>query len=196
MHILISNSNKYQYISEHNNPLRRHYNIIFKLFCQIHFLNIHAKDIEIASSKLECSDISINATNLEIYKSTINSDNGTLDIKTIQTFMNDSSIICPNIAITSENLDTSKTFILAREGFIIENKNNNKLENVISPEMIYNGVLNFNENNNSILSSARISLLHTLRNIKSICDNINLNKFKQIKQNLGNQPVDKVFKLK
>lgn len=158
-------------------------------------INIESEEIDIISSKISCPDISINTKTLDIYKGVLTSENGTLDINANESFLDSSCLYTSLISLNSNKIESKRTRIISKNGIILENINKDKIENICAPIIINNGQLE-TSNTELILSIKRNKLLNTLRNIKILIKNKEIEKLKQIQDNLETQSIRKTLKIK
>lgn len=153
-------------------------------FPVIFSINLYVDDLKLNNS---CFDVNFGRNN----KSEIN-------IKAKNINIINSSLYSESLFIDSDNINMKDSKIIATKGIIIDNKNNNILKNIITPEIIYNGIdmSNNKEINSDLvnLQKTRIYLVEKLRKLRDNCININLSELKEVENTLNNRSIVKTMK--
>lgn len=126
-------------------------------------IKLDTKELEIINSKIKCgidSELNIEATKTKLVKSQISA---------------------AEIYLNSDSIESIDSYISADKGIIIENKEEDFNEIVMSPYTVYNRteiskntfVIN---NHNASISENRLKLLESLKEVKKMCFQINQKK--------------------
>lgn len=115
---------------------------------------------------------------LEIINSTITaSELGEINLEQVEHLnIKNSSINAPEISIKADKIENPNSSIIATKEIIIENKENNSIENIQAPSIIYNGtkfphakeVQSINQEKIE-LQQARQHLIRILKNYQKEC---------------------------
>lgn len=144
----------------------------------------------------------ITANKVNIVNSNICAESqGKIDIKSKEVSINYSTIVGPEIILTSDSITSNNSLLKSNNNIVIKNENWDFSGDVQAPIVVYNEY-NLNTSNEIMsvseddinLMKSRQKLLQTLHNLNDYCQQINKSKACSIEKELNSQPVSKVLK--
>ena len=172
---------------------------------------IHAKEVNICDSILEIndgrllinsSDLNLNAkilsdnTKIDVEKCKINNSdvlsNGVF-IRSDYLMLNKTKIESYVIGIGSQKVDNKENSLLAHEAIIINDSNYDRIDSVISPIIIYNG-LDVSNSNSVMLSKKRQDLRKAIINLEEKTNEILFDELNRFIDSQNEKPVSLVLK--
>ena len=138
---------------------------------------------------------------LEICNTELNSEYpGNIVIEANKTIIKNSKIKAHELYLDSKKIDFLNSSITCKNGLIIENNECDKLKNIDSPIIIYNGVDLTSKKNETIekkeleLKIEREKIIKKLKERKQHCEQLKIRELQKVETNFNNQTIDKVLK--
>ena len=146
--------------------------------------------------------MNIDAGSIEFINTKVDTDY-LLNIKCDDISINDSQINVKELYLDTKSMKSNNSLVMASDGVMIDNTEDiDFLQNIIypltyvqAPLKIYNGVELNSENIESDLGQLRCDLIDRLRKIRNYCIQINDNRINQLREELDNKSISKIYKI-
>lgn len=145
--------------------------------------------------------MNIDAGSIEFINTKVDTDY-LLNIKCDDISINDSQINVKELYLDTKSMKSNNSLVIASDGVMIDNTEDiDFLQNIIypltyvqAPLKIYNGVELNSENIESDLGQLRCDLIDRLRKIRNYCIQTNDNRINQLREELDNKSISKIYK--